>query len=29
MSAKGVDEASTTRFFEAMTPAKVDLAVGA
>ena len=29
MSAKGVDEAITTLFLEAMTPAKVDLAVGA
>lgn len=29
MSAKGVDEAMTTLFLEAMTPAKVDLAVGA
>jgi DNA invertase Pin-like site-specific DNA recombinase len=28
MSAKGVDEAITTLFLEAMTPAKVDLAVG-
>jgi hypothetical protein len=29
MSAKGVDEAITTLLFEAMTPAKVDLAMGA